>query len=93
MGKPTSIITAELDHCYICGRYPTEIHHCLHGSRRPAADKFHLVVGLCKEHHMEVHDRNPKLDRWLESIAQSAFEDTYKDLNFIQIFGKNFKED
>lgn len=44
--------------CFLCGRSGAlHRHHCLHGSRRKAADKYDLTVYLCPECHQRLHDR------------------------------------
>lgn len=91
MGKVTSIVTDNLKTCFICGMKATEIHHCLHGySNRKWAEKYHLVVGLCHSCHRQVHDSNHAMDLFLQQSGQQAFEKEHPDLNFRQIFGKNY---
>lgn len=44
--------------CYICGAYgQVDKHHCLHGIRRKAADKYGLTVNLCRTCHRKLHDK------------------------------------
>jgi len=91
MGKTISIITSDLTTCKVCGRPATEIHHCIHGTaNKRIADKYHLVVGLCSEHHRELHDSNNQMDRHFQKLAQLAFEAHYPNLNFKEIFGRNY---
>lgn len=91
MVKVTSIVTDDLDTCYVCGRPRDDIHHCIHGwANRKLSDKYHLVVGLCTQHHYEVHNGNVELDRMIQRAGQRAFEQAYPDLNFREIFGKNY---
>lgn len=79
--------------CFICSRCgPTEVHHMLHGSRRAAADKYGLTVNLCRDCHAALHDRGA-YDRELEVLAQTEFEKTHDRSEWIQIFGKNYRED
>lgn len=92
MGKTISIITQDLEHCAVCKRTATDIHHCIHGTAgRRLAEKFHLTVGLCHEHHMELHDSNTQMDKHFQRMAQEAFEREYPELSFIKIFGRNYK--
>lgn len=91
MGKLTSIITEDLNQCFICGSSPTAIHHALHGTaNRKQADKFHLIVGLCPMCHQRLHDTDTEMDKYIQRIAQQKFEEHYTDLNFREIFGKNY---
>lgn len=88
-----SIIQEDTDYCFFCGRYGTEIHHIFFGNpNRKWSDKYKCVVGLCADHHRGnngVHF-NRELDLTLKKIGQKKFEETYPELNFMGIFGKNY---
>lgn len=88
-----SIIQEDTDYCFFCGRYGTEIHHIFFGNpNRKWSGKYKCVVGLCADHHRGnngVHF-NRKLDLTLKKIGQKKFEETYPELNFMEIFGKNY---
>ena len=88
-----SIITDELDRCFNCGsRYMIECHHVLHGTaNRKIADKYGLTVPLCHICHCKLHDYDNSLDRALQRLGQETFEKKYPELNFRQIFGRNYK--
>lgn len=80
------------DRCFICGRYgPTEVHHCLHGIRRAAADKYGLTVHLCRACHQRLHDTGA-FDIDLEQAAQTQFENAHSHEEWMRVFGKNYKE-
>lgn len=90
-----SIITDDMEHCYICGSPYVETHHCYHGTaNRKMADKYKLVIPLCRKHHTgsldSVH-RNAEMDNAIKRIAQEAFE-TKKGTreDFMRIFGKSY---
>lgn len=89
--KRNSIITDDLETCYLCGRRATEIHHCLHGTaNRKLAEKYDLVVGLCNDCHRQLHDKG-RSDLFLEIAAQDAYEKKMGNrLSFIAIFGKSY---
>lgn len=97
MGKLTSSpMQDDLTHCYVCGRYGTENHHCIKASNRKHSDKYKLIVGLCPEHHRGtsgVHGRDGhELDEYLKAKAQEVFEKqmgTTED--FFKIFGRYYK--
>lgn len=81
------------ERCYICGRYgATELHHCLHGIRRKHADKYGLTVHLCPGCHRKLHDTGEN-DKALEQIAQEYLEKQYGHDKWMEVFGKDFKED
>ncbi len=89
-----SIVQADTDYCYECGRYGTEIHHCIYGTaNRTLSDRYGLVVGLCYNHHRGkcgVHNCNKELDMKLKRVAQEAFMEHYPQDDFLAVFGKNF---
>lgn len=88
-----SIIQEDTRYCFFCGKYGTEIHHIYFGvSNRKWSDKYKCVVGLCTEHHRGnngVHF-NRELDLTLKKIGQKEFTENYPELNFMEIFGKNY---
>lgn len=88
-----SIMQDDMDYCFICGRYGTEIHHIFFGtSNRKMSDKYRCVVGLCYEHHRGnsgVH-HNRELDLELKRMAQRRFEEVYPELSFLAVFGRNY---
>lgn len=92
MGEITSVIQEDTTYCHNCGGRPVEPHHCLHGSDRKWAEKFHLVVALCRKCHSELHDKNTAMDRYYQRLGQEAFEKNYPELNFRDYFKKNYKE-
>ena len=76
--------------CYICGASGTlQRHHCLHGIRRKAADKYDLTVYLCPRCHMELHDHGIG-DLMLEQLAQAHFEAEHGHEKYMEVFGKNY---
>ena len=87
-----SIIQDEsLKICYLCGGYGSDRHHCLHGSMRAKADKWGLVVMLCRTCHRNLHDKRVN-DLYLQQIAEKAWlEHNHADIDaFIKEFGKNY---
>lgn len=91
MAKKSIIPGDRDDICFICQRYqPLDVHHCLHGSYRKAADEYGLTVHLCRDCHRELHDKGT-FDKELEEIAQITFERIYGKAEFMRIFGKSFK--
>lgn len=92
--------------CYLCMilhfDYSTqsalEEHHVIYGrGKRGLSEKYGLKVYLCTRHHRDskesIHnntDGNRQFDYVLKQDAQQAFEDKYPNLNFREIFGKNY---
>lgn len=75
--------------CYICGCPATDTHHLLHGSMRAKADKYGLTVRLCRNCHNLLHDKGV-MDRELQRLGQSIFEETHTREDFIKEFGKSY---
>lgn len=87
-----SVLVDDLEHCFLCGRFgPEDMHHCISGrGRRQIADKYGLIVPLCRLCHMRLHDHGEG-DLELKQMAQTYFE---KHLGtreeFREAFGKSW---
>jgi hypothetical protein len=87
-----SILTNNLNKCYICGLPKHHLHEIYFGKNRINSMIYGCVVPLCYEHHKGntgVHN-NHKLDLKLKQLCQIQFEKTYPTLNFMSIFYKNY---
>lgn len=96
-----SIITADLEHCIICGK-PAEKHHCFGSANRHLSTKDGLILPLCPEHHRDgenaVH-RNADMALMVHMVGELSwirvnalpFEDyeSAKD-RFRKRYGKNY---
>lgn len=91
-----SILTNDLDHCIICGKSPVNKHEIFYGSKhRQLSIKYGLVIPLCTvEHHNQYKSKgihfNKELDLLYKRKGQQAFVTCYPELNFIDIFKKNY---
>ena len=92
--------------CYLCKMLhsdfsikQTQEHHAVHGmGRRKLSEKYGLKVYLCFRHHTadggpEAVHKNAETDRLVKKEAQRAFEKRWPDLDFREIFGKNYLEE
>ena len=91
-----SLFTDDLEHCIICGKSPVNKHEIFYGSgNRQKSMKYGLVIPLCTcEHHNQIeckgiHFDTELQDEWRKK-GQALFEETYPDLDFIQIFGRGY---
>ena len=89
-----SIIQTGEPRCYVCGSMVNlEIHHAMHGTaNRKLAEKYHLTVWLCRDHHtgrLGVHS-DPIIDERIKKDAQRAFEAQYGHSMWMQTFRKNY---
>lgn len=84
-----SIITKDLEHCYLCGNKKQELHELIEGKNRQASMKYGLVIPICRKcHNLVTNDRT--LQEKLHKVAQKEFKKHYKTENFVQIFRKNY---
>ena len=89
-----SILTGDMEHCMVCGSPHPEVHHVIFGtSNHKWSEKYKLLVPLCHVHHrgsdLSPH-HNRDFDLQLKQYAQERFQEEYPDLNFREIFGKNY---
>lgn len=90
-----SLFTDDLDHCIICGRSPVNKHEIFGGRNRLNSIKYKLVIPLCTcEHHDQINCRGIHFDKKLRDEwhkkGQALFQETYPDLDFLDIFKENF---
>lgn len=83
-----SLFTSNLEVC-ICGKPKEHLHEVFFGSNRQNSMRYGLVIPLCSCHRM-IHNDSDLQDMW-HIKGQEIFEKVYPDLNFISIFGQNYK--
>lgn len=86
-----SILTENLNKCYICGMPRQELHEIFYGKNRINSMIYGCVVPLCYEHHRGnsgVH-KNHELDLYLKKECQKKFQQVYPT-PFISVFYKNY---
>jgi len=102
--KRKSIMHGRDGTCYMCMKIHDDFsyhrvlheHHVFGGvANRPLSEKYGLKVYLCLDHHETgpeaVHfNPDPGFRRWLQAEGQKAFERTYPEMDFLEIFGKNY---
>lgn len=90
-----SIITKDLEHCYICTKKgmknisKDDLHELLEGKNRQVSMKYGLVIPICRKCHSLVTNDKTLQDK-LHKVAQKEFKKHYKTENFIQIFGQSY---
>lgn len=87
-----SILTNDLSRCYICGRPKDHLHEIYFGKNRINSMKYGCVAPLCTNCHVGykgVHN-NKEVDIRLKQICQEKFIETYPELDFLEIFHKNY---
>lgn len=88
--------------CYLCAREGDnswksvlEEHHIFGGSNRHLSEEYGLKVYICPECHRTsaraVHqDPAGAANQYLQAEGQRVFEENYPELNFREIFGRNY---
>jgi hypothetical protein len=87
----TSILTDDLNRCFIpgCGKVKEDLHEIYPGRNRLNSIKYGLVLPLCREHHILIHnDLNTRLIYF--KLGQKKFNEVYPNLDFVEIFGRNY---
>ena len=87
-----SILTKDLSKCFLCGKPKDHLHEVYFGKNRINSMKWGCVVPLCYSCHQGnngVH-QNSLIDTKLKQICQKKFIETYPDINFLEIFHKNY---
>lgn len=90
-----SIITKNLEHCYICYKKgmknipKDDLHELLEEKNRQVSMKYGLVIPICRKCHNLVTNDKTLQDK-LHKVAQKEFKKHYKTENFIQIFGQSY---
>lgn len=94
MKKLWSVLTDDLEHCYVTGSPNIAIHHVFNGPNRKLSEKYGFLIPLRPDWHnmtsYSIH-MNEKFDCQIKRIAQRYYEEHYGDRKrFIQEFGKSY---
>ena len=91
MNYMKSLLTDDLEHCYLCGKSPVQYHHVFGGSNRRNATEDDLFVPLCWNCHIKVHNEpSQRLNYKLKQAGQWAYEETHSHDEFMKRYGKNY---
>ena len=87
-----SVMTSDLEHCFICAGKANQLHHVFGGCRRKISDQDGFVVPLCMECHTGPngvhHNRSAQLG--LMMLAQTMYEQTHTREEFLKRYGKSW---
>ena len=84
-----SILTNDMEHCYICQSPFVEIHEIYGGRNRKTSMLNGLCVPLCHKHH-EYVTLNADGSNYLKQKCQMVFEKTHSREEFMKLIGRNF---
>lgn len=91
--KRFSILTNDMEHCYICGATPVHIHEIYFGSyKRKRSIQYGCTVPLCVDHHVGKHGvhYDHDLDWKLKQECQEKFEELHGYIKFMEVFKRNY---
>ena len=84
-----SILTNDLEHCFICGKPKNDLHEIFFGRNRLNSIKYGLILPLCRLDHEIMHNDLKVREKYF-ILAQKKFNEVYPDLDFVEIFGRNY---
>lgn len=84
-----SILTDNLDYCYVCGNKKDNLHEVYFGNNRINSMKYGCILPLCYKHHIQIHN-DIKIDLFYKRLMQAKFIEVYPDFNFLDIFKINY---
>lgn len=95
MKKLFSVLTDDLEHCFICGSNVVAIHHVFGASNKKKSEKYGFLLPLHPRWHTDsndaIHRGNRELDLKLKRLAQTYYENNIGTrTDFIIEFGKSY---
>ena len=90
-GYEFSLMTDDLEHCYICGSKAIQYHHIFNASARGKATEDHLWIPVCFNCHVKIHnERSQRLNYSLKRDGQLKYEETHTHQEYMDRYGKNY---
>ena len=96
MKQLRSVLTDDMEHCYITGAPNPHIHHIFYSAYRKQSELYGFVVPLRHDLHIygpdSVHmNPNRGLDLHLKQLAQAYYEEHFGSReSFREIFGRSW---
>ena len=84
-----SILTNDMDYCFLCGKPRQHIHHCMNAANPKKTEKYGLLIPVCSKCHSWIHDKDDNM-KFVRQIAQRKFEEKYSRELWMEEFGKNY---
>lgn len=84
-----SILTDDLEHCFICKNQPIDIHEIYGGANRKISMIKNFCVPLCRTCHTKA-TLNNDFSLILKKLCQTEFEKTATREEFMRLIGKNY---
>lgn len=87
----TSILTDDLEHCFICKRQASEIHEIYSAGSRKQSMIYNFTIPICRECHQHI-TLNYSDNLKLKQICQQKFEESHTRKEFMKIIHRNYLE-
>ncbi len=87
--KRESLFTDDLDYCFLCHSKRNDLHEIFGGRNRINSIKYGLILPLCRNCHSRYQNDKNFNDYWHKK-GQAAFEEAYPNLDFVEIFKRNY---
>ena len=84
-----SILTNDMEHCFVCENSFVDIHEIYGGSHRKTSMANGFCVPLFRKHH-EYVTLNADGSNYLKQKCQHEFEKTHTRDEFIKLIGRNY---
>lgn len=86
-----SLFSADTTHCYFCpSTHELTWHEIFRGRNRANSMKYGLCLRMCAKCHKKYQEDKDFNNFWHKK-GQALFEKAYPDLNFVEIFKRNYK--
>lgn len=86
-----SILTDDLESCYICKSPNADIHEIYGGRNRKVSMANGFCLPLCRHHH-QVVETYAHADFHFKELCQIEFEKTHTRDEFMQLIGRNYRD-
>lgn len=84
-----SILTNNLEQCYLCHKKKQDIHEIYKGCNRQTSMKYGFCIPICRNCHSRT-EIDSQLDIQLKKKCQKEYEKEHTREQFIQIIGQNY---
>jgi len=84
-----SVLTDDLEHCYVCGKRKVHIHEVFGGRNRQVSMKNGFCVPVCFECHCKT-ESDMEFDKGLKRECQMKFEEIHSRSEFLEIIDENY---
>lgn len=85
-----SILTEDLERCYLCGKPASDIHEVYGGRNRQQSMRYGFCIPLCRNCHILI-ERDVNLDFEMKLKMQLFYEKTHSRDEFLKIIGRNYE--